>query len=246
MRASSRAAGRSRPRRSRRRGRRRRSARPRRRGARALHDLDRRRHAAVGQQQRLLELLPRLSSSGSNAMAWICSPSARRLFCRLSAGAGRGRDGGGAPPRQGSPRRRVEPYEHPLGGAHEVGPLEGRLWLAPRRRPSRGSVRGASVGRPTRSLRSLNCSPSSVYDRSAAHNCRAAPLSPAGSSRSAPIDKRLTAFGAGPAHAFITGCAAGRHGPAARLTRSLATVAAPRPHGAGGETGRGRRRRRPS
>jgi hypothetical protein len=47
---------------------------------------------------------------------------------------------------------------------------------------------------------SLKSYPSSVYDRSAAHNCRAAALSPAGCSRFAPIDKRLTSFGAGPAH----------------------------------------------
>ena len=55
----------------------------------------------------------------------------------------------------------------------------------------------------TRSLRSLNCGPSSVHDRSAAHNCRAAALSLAGSSRCAPTDERSapSSLRAGLAHA---------------------------------------------
>src|SRR4051812_7596128 len=62
------------------------------------------------------------------------------------------------------------------GGASLVSPAVQEELARPPRPLSRRALTA-----PTRSLRSLNRGPSSVHDRSAAHNCRAAPLSPASS-----------------------------------------------------------------
>ena len=88
--------------------------------------------------------------------------------------------------------------------------LEGWQWVAPRPSlPVYVRVRDAALRWPWRSpRRSLNCYPSSVYDRSAPHNCRGAALSPAASSRFAPFTSaHFVRRGAG--SQFITGCAAG-------------------------------------
>ena len=88
-----------------------------------------------------------------------------------------------------------------------------------------GRVRGASLVRPWRSLRSLNSGPSSVHDRSAAENCLGAPLSPGrqqvaprrrdtpdrGLRRVAPMTSAplVPRCARGRAHTFITGADAG-------------------------------------
>src|SRR4051812_38428683 len=90
------------------------------------------------------------------------------------------------------------------GGAYGGGVVVARGSVAREHR-----VSGASSLRPWRSLRSLNRDPSSGRgNRLRAEKSLGAPaLARRQQSLRSYVDKHLTSFGAGLAHAFITGCA---------------------------------------